>query len=179
MSRENIEIVARDSAALNRGDVDEAMQFFAPDAELRDLAGAPDQPGVVKGADAIREAWLLWTAEFDELSDEPEEWIDAGDVVIRRTHWQGRGKAAASRSTGTSSTSVSCETEWSCERSSASTRSRRRSRPREGFPSDSWMSSNTRYRAGSITRTRGIGADTCVALESDRWPDLSLGTTHG
>jgi ketosteroid isomerase-like protein len=94
MSRENIEIVARDSAALNRGDVDEAMQFFAPDAELRDLAGAPDQPGVVKGADAIREAWLLWTAEFDELSDEPEEWIDAGDVVIRRTHWQGRGKAS-------------------------------------------------------------------------------------
>jgi ketosteroid isomerase-like protein len=94
MSRENVEIAVRGNEAFNRGDLDVAMQFFAPDAELRDLANAPDQPTAVRGIDAIRETWLLWAAELEELRADAEEWIDAGDVVIARMHWHGRGKAS-------------------------------------------------------------------------------------
>ena len=94
MSQENVEIARRANAAFNRGDVDAALEPFAPDAELRDLANAPDQASVTKGTDAIRGAWTLWTAAFDELVAEVEEWTDAGDAVIAAVHWQGRGKAS-------------------------------------------------------------------------------------
>ncbi len=40
MSEENIEIAERANAAFNRGDVDAALERFAPDAELRDLLDA-------------------------------------------------------------------------------------------------------------------------------------------
>lgn len=94
MSKQNIEILAHANDALNRGDVDAQMEVFAPDAELRDLANAPDQPTVIKGIAAIRETLLLWTAELEEFRAEVEEWIDADDVVIGRVHWHGRGKAS-------------------------------------------------------------------------------------
>jgi len=94
MSQENVEIAKRANAAFNRGDVDAALEFFAPDAELRDLANAPDQASVVKGVDSIRETWTLWTAAFDEFSADIEEMTDAGAAVIAAVHWQGRGKAS-------------------------------------------------------------------------------------
>jgi ketosteroid isomerase-like protein len=94
MSQENIEIAMRANAAFNSGNLDEALEFFSPDAELRDLANAPDQASVVKGIDAIREAWTLWAAAFDELRADIEEWTDAGDAVIGAVHWQGRGRAS-------------------------------------------------------------------------------------
>lgn len=94
MSQQNIEIAMRANAAFNRRDLDSGLQFFSSDAELRDLANAPDQAGAVKGIDAIREAWTLWTAAFDELRADVEEWTDVGDAVIGAVHWQGRGKAS-------------------------------------------------------------------------------------
>ena len=94
MSQENLEIARRANAAFNRGDVDAALEPFASDAEMRDLQNAPDQASVTKGTDAIRGAWTLWTAAFDELVAEVEEWTDAGDAVIAAVHWQGRGKAS-------------------------------------------------------------------------------------
>jgi ketosteroid isomerase-like protein len=94
MSRENVEIGMRGNAAFNNRDVAGALQFFAPEAELQDLANAPDQAAVVKGADAIREAWTLWTAAFDELRADVGEWTDAGDAVIAKTHWKGLGKSS-------------------------------------------------------------------------------------
>ena len=61
MSQENVEIGMRANAAFNSRDVDAALRFFSPDAELRDLANAPDQARAVKGIEAIREAWTLGT----------------------------------------------------------------------------------------------------------------------
>jgi ketosteroid isomerase-like protein len=83
MSQENIEIAMRAIAAFNSGNVDEALEFFSPDAELRDLANAPDQASVVKGIDAIREAWTLWAAAFDE--SHPGIAVEVADVdAVRR-----------------------------------------------------------------------------------------------
>jgi ketosteroid isomerase-like protein len=94
MSQENVELLTRLSEVVNRGDVDAAMEGWAIDAELRDLANAPDQPTVIEGRDAIRETWLLWAAELDEFGMEAEEWIDAGDAVVVRAHWRGRGRTS-------------------------------------------------------------------------------------
>jgi ketosteroid isomerase-like protein len=94
MSQENVEIGMRAVAAFNSRDVDATLHFYSPHAELRDLANAPDQASAVRGIDAIREAWILWTAAFDELRVEIEEWTDVGDAVIGAAHWQGRGKAS-------------------------------------------------------------------------------------
>ncbi len=94
MSQENVEIGMRAVEAFNSRDVDAVLHFYSPRAELRDLANAPDQATALKGIDAIREAWTLWTAAFDELRVDIEEWTDVGDAVIAAAHWQGRGKAS-------------------------------------------------------------------------------------
>jgi ketosteroid isomerase-like protein len=49
MSQENVEVVKRANAALNRGDIDAAFQDYAPDATVRDLLNGPDQPTVAEG----------------------------------------------------------------------------------------------------------------------------------
>ena len=78
MSQENVEIAMRAAAAFNCHDVDAALHFFSPDADLRDLANAPDQTSAVKGIDEIREAWTLWAGAFDELRADIEDWTDVG-----------------------------------------------------------------------------------------------------
>ena len=94
MSQENVEIAERANAAFNRGDVDAALDRFAPDAELRDLLNAPDQSTTVKGVEAIRETWTLWIDAFDELRADIDEYFDAGNTVIGAVHWHGQGKTS-------------------------------------------------------------------------------------
>jgi ketosteroid isomerase-like protein len=59
-----------------------------------DLANAPDQHRALQGTDAIREALDLWTAAFDELRAEIEEYVPVGDSVICAAHWIGEGKTS-------------------------------------------------------------------------------------
>jgi ketosteroid isomerase-like protein len=94
MSQENVEIVKRANAAFNSGDPDAFLEFYADDVELVDLASAPDQRSAVKGKDAIGEALRLWTAAFDELRVDVDEYTDAGDAVICAAHWHGQGKSS-------------------------------------------------------------------------------------
>jgi ketosteroid isomerase-like protein len=94
MLQHNVEVALRANAAFNRGDMHGALQDFAPGAELQDLANGPDQARVAQGLDSILEAWGLWSAAFDELRAEVEEWAGAGDVVVGSIHWHGRGKGS-------------------------------------------------------------------------------------
>jgi ketosteroid isomerase-like protein len=94
MSQANVEIAKATGAALNRGDLDAVLESFAPDAELEDLANGPDQASVVKGSAAVREAWGLWIAAFDDLRADVEEYIAVSDTVICATHWMGHGKTS-------------------------------------------------------------------------------------
>jgi ketosteroid isomerase-like protein len=82
MPEENVEVVRQLNLALNRGDLEGALSHLADTAEIRDLRSAPDQPLTVTGRDAIRGVWAEWSAAFEELRAEVEEWIDAGDAVI-------------------------------------------------------------------------------------------------
>jgi ketosteroid isomerase-like protein len=91
---DNVEIAKRANASLNAGDVEGFLELIDPDAELIDLANAPDQDQAIKGKDAIREAWTLWTEAFDELRAEVTEYTAVGDFVICDTHWVGQGKGS-------------------------------------------------------------------------------------
>ena len=92
MSQENVEIVKRANAALNAGDIDAALEDYAPDATVRDLLNGPDQPTVVEGIEAIRQVWSLWIEAFDELRADVQEFIDADNAVVCAIHWHGQGK---------------------------------------------------------------------------------------
>ena len=94
MSEENVGVVRRAIAAFNSGDDRALSDVYAPDAELRDLANAPDQASVLRGRDAIQAARDLWTAAFDEFRADVEEYTEAGDAVICATRWYGRGKGS-------------------------------------------------------------------------------------
>ena len=94
MSQENVEMVRVANAAFNRGELDSAFEFYAPDAEFRDLLNGPDQPSVVRGAAAAREVLALWFAAFAELRAEIDEYVDTGDAVVCAVHWIGHGKGS-------------------------------------------------------------------------------------
>ena len=94
MSEENVEVVRRANSAFNSGDDDVLVELYARDAELRDLANAPDQASVVKGRVAIQEARDLWIAAFDEFRAEVTEYTDVGNAVICAVRWYGRGKGS-------------------------------------------------------------------------------------
>jgi ketosteroid isomerase-like protein len=92
MSQENVEIARQANETLNQGDLEGVLEFYAIDAEFRDLRSAPDQPVIVTGRDAMRRVWAEWSAAFDELRAEVDEWIEAGDAVIAHAHWWGTGR---------------------------------------------------------------------------------------
>ena len=94
MSQENVEIVRRLNEALNSGDAEAVLDLYAPDAEVRDLANAPDQAAAIRGREAIKEAWNLWTAAFEEFRADIEEYTDKGDTVICAVHWIGQGRSS-------------------------------------------------------------------------------------
>jgi ketosteroid isomerase-like protein len=91
VSQENVEIVRAMNATLNSGDLDGALTSFAPNAEVRDLANGPDQPTVIRGTDEMKQVWDLWLEAFDELHADLEEVFDAGNAVVCKAHWVGRG----------------------------------------------------------------------------------------
>ena len=92
MSQENVEILRQVNAALNRADLEGALAYYADNAEFRDLRSARDQPLTVTGRDAVRSVWAEWSAAFDELRADVDEWIEAGDAVIADAHWWGTGR---------------------------------------------------------------------------------------
>ena len=94
MSEENVERAKRAVEALNRGDIDSAVESFAPDAVLQDLQNAPDQPVTVEGVEAIRQALSLWVDAFDKLQVDIDEYVDTPNAVICAAHWQGQGRSS-------------------------------------------------------------------------------------
>ena len=92
VSEENVELVRRANAALNRGDIEGALSNYTEGAEIRDLRSAPDQPLIASGKEAIMAIWGEWNAAFQELRADIDEWIEAGDCVIVHVHWRGTGR---------------------------------------------------------------------------------------
>jgi ketosteroid isomerase-like protein len=92
MSEENVEVVRRLYEALNRGDLEGAIEMTDPNIRY-DLSERVFNPAVYQGHDGIRR----FSAEVDEVWDEfrvePLDFIDVGDKIIvsHLVHARGKG----------------------------------------------------------------------------------------
>ena len=68
--------------AINRGDVDAALELYEPGAAF------VTEEGVVVGHDAIRPVMEAFVATKPSLTMEPKEVVRSGDVAITRGTWK-------------------------------------------------------------------------------------------
>jgi ketosteroid isomerase-like protein len=93
MSEAEVEVVRQAAKAYSERGAEAVVQFLDPDVEWRARPDLPDG-GVYHGA----EGFLRLTGRFDEVLEdiylEPVEIVDAGERVIARLRWGGRGKGS-------------------------------------------------------------------------------------
>jgi ketosteroid isomerase-like protein len=85
MSQENLERVRRGIDAYNRGDLDELLENWAPDAVVDWSRSRGFDAGVFRGHDAIRAHWQRLLESFDEVRVEivdPIEEVEDGLLVV-------------------------------------------------------------------------------------------------
>ena len=91
MSEENLEIVRRAFAywVYGLGDRAEAEAIFDPNFVLN-----PTEEGPSYGLDHIRDSYVRWASAWEDLQATAEEFIDAGDRVVVRAYFRGRGRGS-------------------------------------------------------------------------------------
>jgi ketosteroid isomerase-like protein len=95
VSEENVQVVRSAWAAWNSDDLDAVAAHWHPDIDWRAIEGAPDDAGVMHGADALRAYYQDWIDTFDDLGNEMLEVIDAGGETVVSVQ-RGTGVAKAS-----------------------------------------------------------------------------------
>jgi ketosteroid isomerase-like protein len=93
MSQENVEIVQRALEAFEQGGIDATLRF--DDAEVT-WQEAEDEPEgeTYRGHGGLRTLVQKWLVPFDDLRIEPEEFIDAGEVVVMPYMFLGRERSS-------------------------------------------------------------------------------------
>jgi len=93
MPPKNVERIRAGLEAFSRtGEFD--LEFFAPDFEMQQASSIVDSAGVFHGRSALQDALDEFEEAFEELSFEPERYIEApqGEVVVFvRVRGRGRG----------------------------------------------------------------------------------------
>ena len=92
MSQENVEIVTAAFEAV-RGNFAGILPMLAPDVVWEVRADLPDSD-VYRGHDGMRRLMAAFAEAMEETWYEPEEILDAGDRVVVRLRWGGRGKVS-------------------------------------------------------------------------------------
>jgi uncharacterized protein len=85
MAQQDVDNTRAAYEAFGRGDVEAATRDFADDVEWWTSESLPDG-GIVKGKDAVLEAWSHIPNYLTEFSVEPDEILDCGDKVMVRGH---------------------------------------------------------------------------------------------
>ena len=98
MSEENVELLLQTVDAINRGDIDGALENAADDFEL-DWSNAigPGRKGIYNGKDQAREFWRSFLEAFGELRWDFEEIIEADEsrvIAVNHVRARGRGSGA-------------------------------------------------------------------------------------
>jgi ketosteroid isomerase-like protein len=82
MSEENVEKVRRTIAAYNRGDIEEALEEWAPDAVWDWSKGHGFDAGIYRGRDEIRAFWHERLAAFEEIRIEVVGFQEIEDELL-------------------------------------------------------------------------------------------------
>jgi len=91
MSQENVENVRRGIDAWNRGDLDEWLAGFAPEAELHTTGRFPDR-GVYRGRAGLERYWAEIHEDVEEMSLSISDLRASGDRVFQAVTVRGQGK---------------------------------------------------------------------------------------
>ena len=83
MSRENVDVLNRGYAAVNRGDIDELLLSVHPEVEFTSLI-AEAEGETFRGHDGVRRWWEQVVIPLGGLHGEIEEVRDLGDTVLAR-----------------------------------------------------------------------------------------------
>ena len=97
MSEENVEIIRRGYELYAEGDLEGVAALFAADAEVADTAGLGASelaPGTRRGPEGFVRVIEEAREAFEDFRTEPEDFIDAGDVVIVPARISGRGRTS-------------------------------------------------------------------------------------
>jgi molybdopterin-guanine dinucleotide biosynthesis protein A len=94
MLDEEIESLRRGFESFSRGDLEEMLEFCAPDIVVHD---APELPGgaVHRGRDALRRGLEDFRATFDDLQVEPESFTRVSDKILVVFRATGRGHGSS------------------------------------------------------------------------------------
>jgi ketosteroid isomerase-like protein len=99
MSQENVELLRQTVDAINRGDIDGALENATDDFEV-DWSNAigPGRRGIYHGKDQARENWTSFAEAFGELQWDFEEIIEVDEsrvIAVNHVRAHGRGSGAA------------------------------------------------------------------------------------
>jgi ketosteroid isomerase-like protein len=84
--------ISRGFAALQRGDLELALSFYAADVEWHGAVGGLDEGRVLRNRDEVLEAFRDYYDSWERLELRPEEVIDTGDELIIFVHEVARGR---------------------------------------------------------------------------------------
>jgi ketosteroid isomerase-like protein len=98
VSKQNVEIVRRVWAAVERQDTEAVFAFYDPDIVWQDHTGALElQDHSYHGHEGVRQFWREWLEPFETFEAHSEAFIDAGDNVVVGFRLSGRGKASGAQ----------------------------------------------------------------------------------
>src|SRR4051794_163372 len=92
MSKENVEIIRRNYTAFDRGDFAAILEDVDPGIVI--AAHPRGDEGKYEGKDGFLSFITEWVEPFEEFSQTPEEFIDAGNLVVVRVLQRARGKGS-------------------------------------------------------------------------------------
>jgi ketosteroid isomerase-like protein len=79
--------------AFERAPADAGAEFWHPEITWRAIEGAPDDVGVIRGREALRDYYQQWMDTFADIRAElVEDLIGAGDSVVAATRIRARMK---------------------------------------------------------------------------------------
>ncbi len=93
MRATNVQIIESMWVAWHGDDMTAWFEFFESSAVWKTREDEPDA-GVYEGHGGIARLMDFWADNFDDLSVEPEEFVDAGESVVVSSVVRGRGKAS-------------------------------------------------------------------------------------
>jgi ketosteroid isomerase-like protein len=93
MSEENVEVVRRALAALDRGDVEQMLSMVQPDFEVRVAPELSAEPDTYRGSEGVRRYFDSFREAFEQIRFEVEQLTDAGDAVVVNMRMRAIGKA--------------------------------------------------------------------------------------
>jgi ketosteroid isomerase-like protein len=100
MSQANAEIVRRGFEAFAQGGPEAMVDFWDPAIELWLPSGLIQASGTYRGHAEVLDWMREWAEAWEEIHYTPEEFTEAGDMVLVRVLYDGRGKGSGVRIEG-------------------------------------------------------------------------------